>query len=466
MLPGDVAAVEYAPDGLRPFLGADLAVAGQVLTWRLVDVVPSDGLAATFVDEVTGLRVVLRWRFAAGTDVVERWAEVHNDGEAPVGLTRLGSAGFCVPTPSGATLSYLCGQWAQEFTPASTRLTRGRFEIGSAQGVTGHQFAPYLAVDNGDAVYGVALAWTGSWQITADTDAAGLTRVRVGRALDGAPVTLAPGDVGDHTGGGRCLQRRRARRAGPAVARVPARLGPARAAEGHLQLVGGHHLRRHRGRRSSRWPTSPPPWVSRRSWSTTAGSSAGRTTTAASATGRPTRPSSRTASAPSSRRSGRVVWTSGCGSSRRWSTPGPQLYAAHPDWVYQADGRPRSTIRNQYLLNLGRPDVYEFVLSTLDDLLARVPDLVSEVGLQPAAHRGGPVGRRPRRRARAQPLPHPRPPARGPPGRDRRGLRGRRRPGRPGDGGAHRRAVAQRQHRRRWTGCASSTASCPRTRRT
>src|SRR5262249_33981476 len=116
LLDGDVAAVEYAPDGLRPFLGADLAVAGQPLTWRLSSVTEDDGLRAAFADEVTGLRAELRWRFAPGTDVMERWLVVRNEGGAPVTLTRLDSAGFCVPTPSSADISYLSGQWAQEFT--------------------------------------------------------------------------------------------------------------------------------------------------------------------------------------------------------------------------------------------------------------------------------------------------------------------------------------------------------------
>ena len=54
-------------------------------------------------------------------------------------------------------------------------------------------------------------------------------------------------------------------------------------------------------------------------------------------------------------------------------SPRSALYAAHPEWVYQTDGRPRHPIRNQYLLNLGREDVYNFVLSTLDGLLSAYP---------------------------------------------------------------------------------------------
>jgi alpha-galactosidase len=53
--------------------------------------------------------------------------------------------------------------------------------------------------------------------------------------------------------------------------------------------------------------------------------------------------------------------------------PSSALYAAHPDWVYQTDGRPRTLIRHQYLLNLGRSDVFAFVRDTLDALLTAYP---------------------------------------------------------------------------------------------
>lgn len=51
--------------------------------------------------------------------------------------------------------------------------------------------------------------------------------------------------------------------------------------------------------------------------------------------------------------------------------PKSSLYAEHPDWVYSVDGRPLTPVRNQYLLDLGRPEVAEFVHSTVDGLLRR-----------------------------------------------------------------------------------------------
>jgi alpha-galactosidase len=369
MLPGDVAAAEYLPDGMRPFLGADLAVSGQALTWRLRDAAEEDGLRVTFADAVTGLEVDLRWRFAAGTDVIERWAVVRNGGDRPVEIARLGSAAFNVPTPSGATLHYLHGQWAQEFTAASLSLVRGRFEIGSAQGVTGHQFSPCLAVDNGDAVYGVQLAWTGSWTISADVDAAGLTRIRAGR--DGV-VRLGPGETVTT----------------PVALGVYSEDGLARHWHAYERALAGERLAR-AGR------------VIYNSWEATTFdvTAAGQLALADVAAGLGVE----TFVVDDGWFAGRHDDTGGLGD---W-TPDPakfpdgfdafvaavrsrglefglwiepemvnpksDLFAAHPSWVYQDAGRPRTTIRNQYLLNLGLPEVFEFVRDTLDRLLTSYP---------------------------------------------------------------------------------------------
>ena len=44
------------------------------------------------------------------------------------------------------------------------------------------------------------------------------------------------------------------------------------------------------------------------------------------------------------------------------------LYRAHPDWVINFAGRPRSELRNQMILNLARNDVKEYIFGVLDKL--------------------------------------------------------------------------------------------------
>lgn len=184
----DAAPVEYAPSGMRPFFGADLGCESR---WRFTGA--SGNLALSFRDDVTGLDTVLHYKPAPGTDVVLRWVELTNTGTAPLEFDRLGSAGFCVPTVGGARLTFLSGQWAQEFTRRELMLPAGRFAIGSRYGVPGHNYAPWLAVQDpsGGQAWGVALAWPGSWEIDASVDPSGLTRVRAGRLADS--LVLDPG---------------------------------------------------------------------------------------------------------------------------------------------------------------------------------------------------------------------------------------------------------------------------------
>jgi alpha-galactosidase len=375
MTPGDAAAVEYAPDGTRPFLGADLVLAsGRAASWTPASAEPvGGGLVVTGTDEVTGLRVEQHYRVVPGTDVIERWVVLTAAGD-PVTIERLGSAGFCVPTPSGAALTYLSGQWAQEFTETVTELPRGRFEIGSAQGVTGHQFSPYLAVaDRLDpsSVWGVQLAWTGSWQITADTDAAGMTRVRAGRALTDGPVTLAAGET----------------LTTPVAAGAYSAAGVdglSRVWHAYERHLAGDRLDRARAVIYNSWEATY--------FDVTAAGQLALAEVAADLgvetfvvddgwfTGRTDDhgglgdwvpdeakfPDGFDAFVSSVQKLG---LTFGLWVEPEMVNPRSRLYEAHPDWVYRTEGRPMTTVRNQYLLDLGRDDVYEFVLSTLDGLL-------------------------------------------------------------------------------------------------
>ncbi|MEP7257575.1 MAG: alpha-galactosidase, partial [Flavitalea sp.] len=50
--------------------------------------------------------------------------------------------------------------------------------------------------------------------------------------------------------------------------------------------------------------------------------------------------------------------------------PNSDLYRAHPDWVLNFPNRTRLERRNQLVLNLARPDVYDYLYKTLSELLA------------------------------------------------------------------------------------------------
>jgi alpha-galactosidase len=51
--------------------------------------------------------------------------------------------------------------------------------------------------------------------------------------------------------------------------------------------------------------------------------------------------------------------------------PDSDLYRAHPDWIYHARDAIRTSSRNQYVLNLGLPEVEQLILEMMDDLQTR-----------------------------------------------------------------------------------------------
>ncbi|MER7590293.1 alpha-galactosidase [Micromonospora sp. NPDC127501] len=380
---GDAAPIEYATDADRPFTGADLVIeiangqrrVGFAYTAARIDADQRE-LAVDFADPVTGLRATVHYRVPAGTDVVQRWVELANDGADALRVVRAGSGGFCVPTPHGALLSHQWGQWAQEFQLSHVELGHGTFSIGSSQGVPGHLHVPWLAVrdtaEPAGPAWGMALAWTGSWEISAERDTGGLTRVRVGRQLVDGPLELAAGE----------------RMTLPVAtgAYSPDGLdGLARVWHTHQRLLAADRL-------------SPRP-VLYNSWEATYfaveaqsqlalariaaelgvetfvvddGWFVGRDDDTAGLGDWTPDPAKFPAGFDRFIADVRALGLNfGLWVEPECVNPKSSLYAQHPDWVYSVDGRPLTPVRNQYLLDLGRPEVAEFVHSTVDGLLRR-----------------------------------------------------------------------------------------------
>ncbi|MEU1617084.1 alpha-galactosidase [Streptomyces sp. NPDC005722] len=382
--PADAAPAEYIPYGLRPFTGADLIASrpgGDRGSWWRFDGATQDGdraLRLAFADDLLGLRTTLHYETVPGTDVVLRWTELTCTGEDEVRLERFDSAAVNVPVQGGARLTYLAGQWSQEFQLKDVTLERGRFEMESTQGSAGHAYHPWLAVQDAAApaegatpTYGIALEWSGNWRITADAEPGGAVRVRAGRVPHEGAVRLAPGET-----------------------LVTPRLACAFSADGLDGLARvWHRYERHlTGGRMDR-----PRKVLYNSWEATgfdvdAGNQLELAKVAAELgaelfvvddgwfTGRPDDtgglgdwdpdpaefPGGFDRFVEDVRALGLDfgLWVEPEGIS-----PRSRLYAEHPEWVYRIDGRPATLVRNQLLLDLGREDVQEFVIGTLDRLL-------------------------------------------------------------------------------------------------
>ncbi|MFF5343512.1 alpha-galactosidase [Streptomyces althioticus] len=383
LTPADAAPAEYLPYGMRPFTGSDLVASRpgreRGVWWEFDGAETGEGsLRLAFTDAVLGLRTVLCYATVPGTDVVLRWTEHTCTGDEPLRLERFDSAAVNVPAPDGVRLTYLTGQWSQEFQRAQLDLTRGTFTMGSVQGVPGHAYAPWLALQDRSApqdgpapAYGVALEWPGNWHITTEAEPGGAVRVRAGRVPHEGAVLLAPGGT---------LTTPRL-----ACAFSPDGLdGLARVQHRYERLLSGERL--HRTRK-----------VLYNSWEATGFDvdAAGQLNLAKAAADI----GAELFVVDDGWFTGRTDDTGGLGDwypdpkafpegfdtfvaevralgldfglwvEPEAVSPGSRLHAEHPDWVYRIDDRPARLVRNQLLLDLGRDDVQDFVVATLDRLL-------------------------------------------------------------------------------------------------
>ncbi|MER6208912.1 alpha-galactosidase [Streptomyces sp. NPDC001642] len=375
--PADAAPAEYLPYGLRPFTGSELVASrpdgdDRGTWWEFVGAEAGEGaLQLDFHDEQLGLRTALHYETVPGTDVILRWTEFTATRE--LRLERLDSAAVNIPVTGTARLTYLTGQWSQEFQRTQLDLPRGMFSIGSRQGVPGHAYAPWLAVQDSEAqsAYGIALAWPGNWHITAEAEPGGAVRVRAGRVPHEGAVCLAPGET-------------------LATPRLACAFSPD-GLDG-LSRVWHRYERHLTGERLHR-----PRKVLYNSWEATGFDvdAAGQLELAKTAADI----GAELFVVDDGWFTGRADDTGGLGDwwpdptafplgfdqfiadvrvlgldfglwiEPEAVSPGSRLHAEHPEWVYRIEGRPGRLVRNQLLLDLGRTDVQDFVIGTLDRLL-------------------------------------------------------------------------------------------------
>jgi alpha-galactosidase len=346
-----------------------------------------DELVVPFIDESAVLTLELRIRTSVDHDVIRRGARLLNNGGAAIDLPRTFSAAWNLPLGQHVRIDYLAGAWAREFQTRSTELHWGTFSIGSRQGVTGLSFSPVVtvsAVDDEDAfhrpggpAYGVALDWSGSWRLQVETNAVGQhARVSCGLHEDVTTVRLDPGQefttpdaLGVFASDGRTgvtqawhdFQRAElARDLSPATR--PIVYNSWMATTFDVSLEQQTKLAREAAALGVETFVLDDGWFAGRD-SDRAGLGDWRADPRKFPHGL-----SELALAVEDLGMRFGVWI-----EPECVNPDSELYRRHPDWVYRADGRPLETIRNQYVLDLGRAEVVEWVMDTLRALLGSAP---------------------------------------------------------------------------------------------
>jgi alpha-galactosidase len=343
--------------------------------------IDGDKLQVTLRDSQAGIDVILDYSADADTGIIGRSARIENHATQVVTLDRAASASWNLPPATDYSLRYLTGTWASEWHLRTRALTPGATDLESRRGSTGDENNPWFAIERGadwneshGRVWFGALAWSGSWNIHIDQDVLGQVhvtggydpfdfsyRLDPGQSLD-TPVFYA-GYTDDGIGEASRLMHRFERD----------RILPA---HGHLKLrpvlynsweATGFNVNEAEQERLAEKAAAlgVERFVIDDGWF----------------------------GARNSDHAGLGDWTvnrekfpnglkplidkvHGLGMSfglwvePEMVNPDSDLYRAHPDWVLNFKGRPRSLARNQLVLNLARDDVSEHVFHVLDDLLS------------------------------------------------------------------------------------------------
>ncbi len=173
---------------------------------------PLDGLPATWgseedtetlelvlADKVLNIKAVLSYSIFEGIDAVVRSVKLYNESDEPVFIERIMSASMDMDNREYDKI-LLNGSWARERHMERTPVNYGIQGMSSVRGEEGHQTHPFMALldktateDAGD-VYGINLIYSGNFLTLADRGQFDTVRLMTGINPEGFCWKLNPGD--------------------------------------------------------------------------------------------------------------------------------------------------------------------------------------------------------------------------------------------------------------------------------
>jgi alpha-galactosidase len=342
----------------------------------------ADTVEVTLRDRVSGVEVVAAYTVFRDHAAIARSVRVRNEGPAPIELRTLMSASLDL-ADNGWRLTTLSGTWARERDVVTRDLVPGRQSVGSLRGASGHQHNPFLclhrpaATEEAGEALGLSLVYSGNFLAEVEVDELNTVRARIGIHPEGFGWRLETGAE---------LQ---------APEAVIAWSGAG---------IGGlsdtfHRLYRERLARGT-WRDRPRPVVLNNWEATYFDFDEARLLSIATAArdlgvevfvlddgwfGRRDDDTTSLGDWFVDRRKlpsgidglARKVTELGIGFGL-WIEPEmiserSELFAAHPEWTIGVPGRPRTERRNQYVLDLSRPEVVDHLFRALSDVLGSAP---------------------------------------------------------------------------------------------
>ena len=382
---------EYPAEGglrfARPALSvrgrtADAVVRGTELKFAGYQADSASGeLHLRFVDELLSLEVTLHYRLRGEFDLVERWVTIacQETATAPVELLRADAAAWTLPLRDQWRLSELHGRFIGESQLERGTLMHGEHVFGSRHGHTSHNHLPWFALDDSSAteeqgqVWSGALAWSGNWRFAVQLMPMGRVQVTGGAGADESGlIELAPGESYQS----------------PVFAALYTEDGFGGASRAWHAYQLAHVLPQAEQLR----PVLYNSWeathfdVSEASQSKLADRAADlgvelfvvddgwfgdrRDDRAGLGDWTPSPELFPEGMRPLAEYVHGLGMQFGIWVEPEMVNPDSDLYRAHPDWAQHYPGRKRSQWRNQLVLNLGMPEVREYLFKQLDTLLS------------------------------------------------------------------------------------------------
>ena len=337
----------------------------------------ADTLTVEMRDPLTGLTAYLSYTLFAHRPALAASVRYDNQGTEALTLTRAGS--LCVTLPGRWDMLHLSGAWARERRPERVSPARMTRTISSSRGASGHEHNPFAALIAPDATefsgecLGVNLIYSGDFDISADENAFGTTRLVVGLNPRTLLWRLAPGEA-FQAPEAVCVY---ADQGLNAMSQAFHALYRSRLCRGYWRdkerpiLINNWEatyfrfdhdkilsIARAAARAGMELFVLDDGWFGRRDnddcslgdW----------------VVDKKKLPQGIGALAKDINDLGLMF---GLWFEPEMVSPDSDLYRAHPDWCLHADGRPRTTARNQLILDMSRRDVQDYVIDAVSSVL-------------------------------------------------------------------------------------------------
>ncbi len=324
------------------------------------------------------IAVTLHYRVYPEHGIIRRSATIRNGTAKPVTVESAQSAVWNLPPGDGYRLRYLSGRWAAETQIQEEPVLQGVRVLESRKGHTSHNANPWFSIDDGHAaeeqgsVWFGALAWSGNWRITVEQTPYKQVRVTGGLNTFDFAYPLKPSETLEtpafyagysgrgYGGASRLLHRFEREEILPAG--LKSRLRPVlynswEATTFNVDEAGQSALAEKAAKLGVEMFVMDDGWFGKRN-----DDHAGLGDWFVNPKKFP------------QGLKGLVDRVNGLGMDfGLWVEPeminaDSDLYRAHPDWVMNFPGRPRSELRNQMVLNMARADVKEHIFGVLDKL--------------------------------------------------------------------------------------------------